>query len=68
MSGLPDIEVRLCEAQAYDALDKVCNMLKVKSCMVEFKNRNARGQQEGLKSRSMIDSIHKKAHMAAERY
>ena len=68
MSGLPDIEVRLREAQAYDTLDKVRNMLKVKSRMVEFKNRNARGQREGLKSRSVIDSIHEKARMAAERY
>ena len=50
MSGLPDIEARLREAQAYDALDKIHNMLKVKSRMIDFKNRNIRGQQEGLKS------------------
>lgn len=68
MSGLPDIEVRLREAQAYDALDKVRNTLKVKSRMIEFKNRNVRGQREGLKSRSVIDSIHEKARLAAERY
>jgi hypothetical protein len=68
MSGLPDIEVRLREAQAYDALDKVRNTLKVKSRMIEFKNQNVRGQREGLKSRSVIDSIHEKARMAAERY
>lgn len=68
MSGLPDIEVRLREAQAYDALDKVRNTLKVKSRMIDFKNRNVRGQREGLKSRSVIDSIHEKARMAAERY
>ena len=68
MSGLPDIEVRLREAQAYDTLDKIRNMLKVKSRMIEFKNRNARGQREGLKSTSVIDSIHEKAWMAAERY
>ena len=60
--------MRLREAQAYDALDKVRNMLKVKSRMIEFKNRNVRGQREGLKSRSVIDSIHEKARMAAERY
>ena len=68
MSGLPEIEVRLREAQAYDALDKVRNTLKVKSRMIEFKNRNVRGQREGLKSRSVIDSIHEKARMAADRY
>lgn len=68
MSGLPEVEIRLCNTQAYDALDKVCNALKVKSCMIKFKNRNVRSQWEGLKSRSVIDSIHEKAWMAAERH
>ncbi|KDR69912.1 hypothetical protein GALMADRAFT_47993, partial [Galerina marginata CBS 339.88] len=68
MAGLPGIETRLREAQAYDALEKVRNTLKIKSRMILFKNQNVRGQREGTKSRTVIESIHEKARLAAERY
>ena len=36
--------------------------------MVEFKNKNVHGQQEGLRSRTIIDQVHERAHCAAEKY
>jgi hypothetical protein len=36
--------------------------------MVEFKNKNARGQREGLRSRTIIDRVHERARRAAEKY
>jgi len=36
--------------------------------MVYFKNKNARGQREGLRSRTVIDRVFERARVAAERY
>jgi hypothetical protein len=36
--------------------------------MVAFKNKNARGQREGTKSRTIIDRVHERARRAAEKY
>jgi hypothetical protein len=35
---------------------------------VHFKNKSARGQREGNKSRTIIDRVHERARVAAERY
>jgi hypothetical protein len=43
-------------------------VLKIKTRMVEFKNKNVRGQREGTKSRTIIDRVHERARRAAEKY
>jgi hypothetical protein len=43
-------------------------MLNIKSRMVAFKNKNVRGQRDGLWSRTVIDHVHERARVAAERY
>ena len=42
--GLPEIEERVRTAQCFDALDAVRHMLKIKTRMVKFKNKNVHGQ------------------------
>ena len=66
--GLVDIEDRIRTAQCYDALDAIRHALTVKSRMVMFKNKNVRGQRDGLRSRSVIDRIHEKVREQATKY
>ena len=67
-SGLADIKEKIRMAQCYDSLDTVRHVLNIKSRLVEFKNRNVRGQRDGTKSRTFIDRVHERAKVAAERY
>ena len=48
--GLPAIEEKIRTAHCYDSLDALRHILNVKSRMVYFKNKNAWGQHEGLRS------------------
>ena len=36
--------------------------------MVAFKNKHIRGQHDGLRSRTVIDRVHERARVAAEKY
>jgi len=67
-AGLADIEERIRTAHCYDNLDAVRHVLKIKSRMVDFKNKNVRGQRDGTRSRTVIDRVHERARVAAERY
>ncbi|KDR65407.1 hypothetical protein GALMADRAFT_148720 [Galerina marginata CBS 339.88] len=62
------IEERLRDAQCSDSLEKIQRILKVKSRMIYFKNKNLRGQRDGTRSRTVIDRVHEKARHAADRY
>jgi len=66
--GLAAIEEKIRTAHCYDSLDAVRNVLNVKSRLVYFKNKSTRGQREGNKSRTIIDRVHERARVAAERY
>jgi hypothetical protein len=66
--GLAAIEEKIRTAHCYDSLDAVRNVLNVKSRLVYFKNKSARGQREGNRSRTIIDRVHERARVAAERY
>jgi len=67
-SGLAAIEEKIRSAQCHDSLDAVRTVLNVKSRLVHFKNKSARGQREGNRSRTIIDRVHERARVAAERY
>ena len=43
--GLAQIEERLHCGQCQDPLENVCQILRLKSCMVEFKNKHVHGQR-----------------------
>jgi len=66
--GLADIEERLWTAQCQDLLEGVRNILKIKTWMIAFKNWNIRGQQEGTRSRAVIDRVHKRARNMVQKY
>ncbi|PPQ99631.1 hypothetical protein CVT26_009186 [Gymnopilus dilepis] len=68
MDGLAEIEERLRDAQCMDSLQKLRRILRVKSRLIHFKNKNVRGQRDGTRSRSVIDRVHLKARNAADRY
>jgi len=67
-TGLAEIEARLRTAQCQDALEGVGNILKMKTRMIAFKNRNIRGQRQGTCSRAVIDWVHERARNTAEKY
>lgn len=54
--------------QLADSLETIRHILRVKTRMVSFKNKNYRGQKEGTRSRMIIDRIHDKALAVAEKY
>jgi hypothetical protein len=66
--GLAAIEEKIRTASCYDSLDAIRNVLNVKSRLVYFKNKSSRGQREGNRSRTIIDRVHERARVAAERY
>ncbi|PPR04026.1 hypothetical protein CVT26_001447 [Gymnopilus dilepis] len=68
LDGLAEIEERFRDAQCKDSLSKLRRILRVKSRMIHFKNKNIRGQRDGTRSRSVIDRVHLKARNAADCY
>ncbi|KAF9522288.1 hypothetical protein CPB83DRAFT_777307, partial [Crepidotus variabilis] len=66
--GLPRIEEKLRTAQCFDALDTIRNTLKMKTRLVKFKNKNVRGQRAGTRSRAIIDRVHERARISAQKY
>jgi len=67
-AGLADIEEKIRTAHCYDNLEAVRHVLIIKSRMVAFKNHNVRGQHDSTRSRTVIDRVHERAKVAAERY
>ena len=65
---LPEIEAKLRTAQCFDALDSLPHILKIKTRLIKFKNKNIRGQCEGTRSHAIIDRVHEKARAAAAKY
>jgi hypothetical protein len=66
--NLPAIEEKLRTAQCHDALNSLRYVLKIKSQLIQFKNKSVRGQREGLRSREVINRVHDRARVAAEKY
>jgi len=67
-AGLPTIELKLRIAQCHDALRGIRQVLRIKTRMIHFKNKNVRGQRDGTKSRSVIDRVHERARGYAQKY
>jgi len=65
---LPDYEEKLRIAQCYDALEKLRHILRVKTRMVHFKNKNIRGQAGGTRSRAIINRVQDRAAYVAQHY
>ena len=68
VQGLSTAEDKLHTAQCHDSLDSIRHILTIKTRMVQFKNKNIRGQREGTRSRAVIDRVHGRARAAADKY
>jgi hypothetical protein len=66
--GLPEMELKLRTAQCASSLHNLRHVLRVKTRMVYFKNKNIRGQREGTRSRAVIDRVHKRAIRLVNKY
>jgi hypothetical protein len=66
--GLTEIEDKLRTTHCYDTLESLRHTLRVKTRMVQFKNKNIRGQRKDLRSTSVIDRVNLKARRLVEKY
>ncbi|KAK0467694.1 uncharacterized protein EV420DRAFT_1616586 [Desarmillaria tabescens] len=67
-ASLSKMEERLRTAQCHDSLGSIRHILCLKMWMVEYKNKNVRGQQDRTRLRMGIDAIHERALAAAIKY
>ena len=65
---LEDIEWRLREAQAHDALNDLRRHLRLSSHIFQYKDRFVRGQRENTRARNIIALAQEKVDADAERY
>ncbi|KAK0435340.1 uncharacterized protein EV420DRAFT_1653285 [Desarmillaria tabescens] len=67
-ASLSEMEEHLCTVQCHDSLGSIRHILRLKMRMVEYKNKNVRGQRDGTRSWMGIDAIHEWALAAAIKY
>lgn len=68
MADLPSMELKLRTAQCAASLEAIRHVLRVKTRMVYFKNKNIKGQRDGTRSRSVIDRVHNSARRLVLKY
>ena len=68
IEGLPEMELELRTAQCSNSLEGLCRVLRVKTRLIYFKNKNVRGQREGTRSRAIIDRVHNRAIRFVQKY
>jgi len=68
VANVVEFEEKLRTAQCYDLLEKTRHLLRIKSRMVLFKNKNIRGQAAGTRSRTLINRIQDRAKHLTQYY
>ncbi|KAH7905083.1 hypothetical protein BJ138DRAFT_1138372 [Hygrophoropsis aurantiaca] len=66
--GLPRMETKLREAQCHDSLDMLRSRLHAKAHLINFRNKNTRGQIQSTRSRTLISHISQRAMLCANKY
>lgn len=66
--GLAAAEEKLQTAQCHDSLANIRDTLRLKLQMIQFKNKNIRGQRQGTRSRELINRVHNRARKFASMY
>ncbi|KAL1671278.1 hypothetical protein EV122DRAFT_226842 [Schizophyllum commune] len=66
--GLSDIEARLREAEAHEALEDIRRALRARTVTNMFRHQHSRGNVLATRARSAMDKIAKRAHTAKLRY
>ena len=67
-ANVTEFEEKLRTAQCYDLLEKTRHILRVKTHMVLFKNKNIRGQAAGTRSCTVINRVQDRAKHLAQHY
>ena len=68
VANVVEFEEKLRTAQCYDLLEKIRHVLRMKSRMVLFKNKNIRGQAAGTRSRTVINRVQDRAKYLTRHY
>ncbi|KAL1739936.1 hypothetical protein HDZ31DRAFT_48500, partial [Schizophyllum fasciatum] len=66
--GLADLEARLREGEAHEALENVQRALRARTVTNMFRHQHSRGNVLATRARSAMDKISKRAHTAKLRY
>ncbi|KAJ6523687.1 hypothetical protein DFH09DRAFT_1250900 [Mycena vulgaris] len=66
--GLPEMEVKLREAQCSDALTTIRQRLHAKRHLIGYRDKNVTGQVRATKARTLISQIGERATASAEKY
>ena len=61
-------EEKLWTAQCHDLLEKTRHVLRIKTHMVQFKNKNICGQAAGTRSRTVINRVQDRARYLSQHY
>ena len=65
---LADTEVQLRKAQCADALSKIRNLVRAKTHVIQFRNKNVRGQRPNTRAAGAISRLEQKLSLAVEIY
>ncbi|KAH7909277.1 hypothetical protein BJ138DRAFT_1115126 [Hygrophoropsis aurantiaca] len=66
--SLVDIEIKLREAQCFDALDKARNHLRTKFHYIKHRNFDVRGQRPNTRAHALIDRMGDRVNASAAKY
>uniref|UniRef100_D8PLA4 CxC2-like cysteine cluster KDZ transposase-associated domain-containing protein n=1 Tax=Schizophyllum commune (strain H4-8 / FGSC 9210) TaxID=578458 RepID=D8PLA4_SCHCM len=66
--GLSDVEARLREGEAHEALEDIRRALRARTVTNMFRHQHSRGNVLATRARSAMDKISKRAHTAKLRY
>ena len=66
--NLVEIEIKLREAQCYDALDRIRSLQRGRLSFIGFRNRNIRGQNPNTRAKDTLDRLEDKTKAMAVKY
>ncbi|KAH7904773.1 hypothetical protein BJ138DRAFT_1106537, partial [Hygrophoropsis aurantiaca] len=66
--GLAQMEIRLREAQCSNALETLRSRLYAKAYLINFRNKNTRGQVQSTRSRTLINHVGDRVSLSASKY
>jgi hypothetical protein len=67
-ANLVEIEIKLCEEQCHDALDKVRSLQRGRLSFIGFRNWNIRGQNPNTRAKDTLDRLEDKTKAIAVKY
>lgn len=65
---LPDIEARLRKGQCFDALTQIRHLIRAKTHLIQFRNKNVRGQRPNTRTAGAINRLDNRLSVAIAKY